>query len=169
MLLSTTLTRFIDDLEILSYKRGDKFRHVYGRIPERVVASLAAPCLFIVSFSVVTAYSIFQIIITSRLQRFRKAEKNVLWTMLPFIIGGLFEVIGYIGRATSHSNVTSLSPYIIQSVLLLVAPVLFAASIYMSLGRLIACLDCAEHSIIPIEYLYLVMLCLFLCNLMVAV
>jgi hypothetical protein len=39
-------------------------------------------------------------------------------------------------------------PYIIQSVLILLAPILFAASIYMILGRLITRTDSAAHSII---------------------
>jgi RTA1 like protein len=47
------------------------------------------------------------------------------------------EIGGYIARAIAHSNETSLSIYVVQVILLLVAPALFAASIYMVLGRLI--------------------------------
>ena len=47
------------------------------------------------------------------------------------------EVIGYIGRAAASNATDQLGPYIIQSVLLLVPPSLFAASIYMTLGRII--------------------------------
>lgn len=39
-------------------------------------------------------------------------------------------------------------PYIIQSILLLVAPALFAASIYMLLGRIILLVDGEAHSIV---------------------
>jgi len=47
------------------------------------------------------------------------------------------EIIGYIGRVISHNDIWSLGPYIIQSILLLIAPAFFAASIYMTLRRLI--------------------------------
>lgn len=39
-------------------------------------------------------------------------------------------------------------PYIIQSILLLLGPTLFAASIYMVLGRIIILLDAADYSVI---------------------
>ena len=47
------------------------------------------------------------------------------------------EWIGYIGRAIGHFNQWELGTFIMQDLLLLVAPALFAASIYMVLGRLI--------------------------------
>lgn len=47
------------------------------------------------------------------------------------------EVVGYIGRALAVNATNQLGPYIIQSVFLLVPPSLFAASIYMTLGRII--------------------------------
>jgi hypothetical protein len=54
------------------------------------------------------------------------------------------ETIGYIGRilsAQQNPGPYTLSPYIMQSVLLLVAPALFAASIYMELGRIVLMVD----------------------------
>jgi hypothetical protein len=49
------------------------------------------------------------------------------------------ETGGYIarGRSSTESPDYTLGPYIAQSLLLLVAPALFAASIYMELGRLV--------------------------------
>jgi RTA1 like protein len=50
------------------------------------------------------------------------------------------EVIGYIARTINASEPYrhwSLTPFIVQSVLPLVAPALFAASIYMELGRIV--------------------------------
>lgn len=44
-------------------------------------------------------------------------------------------------------------PYLIQSVLLLLGPTLFAASIYMLLGRLIRLLDASQYSLIRVERL----------------
>ncbi|KAF2642018.1 RTA1 like protein [Massarina eburnea CBS 473.64] len=74
--------------------------------------------------------------------------KSRTWFCIPFIIGGLFEAIGYAARAAAHSDTTSKKPYIIQSALILLAPIFFAASIYMILGRLILRTDSATHSII---------------------
>lgn len=45
------------------------------------------------------------------------------------------------------------NPYIIQSILLLLGPALFAASIYMILGRLIVLLDAGHLSIIKPRWL----------------
>ena len=49
----------------------------------------------------------------------------------------IVEIIGYSGRAWSHSDPTQIGGYVMQSTLILIAPALFAASIYMILGRLI--------------------------------
>jgi len=60
------------------------------------------------------------------------------------------EMIGYVGRALSsrQSPDWTLGPYIMQTLLLLLAPTLFAASMYMILGRLIRLLDAEAHSLI---------------------
>ena len=52
---------------------------------------------------------------------------------------GIVEFIGYIGRAISSQQTPdwTLRPYIVTAILVLVAPALFAASIYMLLGRII--------------------------------
>ena len=51
----------------------------------------------------------------------------------------IVESIGYIGRAISSQQTPdwTLGPYIVTAILVLVAPALFAASIYMLLGRVI--------------------------------
>jgi hypothetical protein len=74
--------------------------------------------------------------------------KNRTWFCIPFVIGGLFETIGYAARAAAHNDTVSKIPYIIQSTLILIAPILFAASVYMILGRLILRTDSASYSII---------------------
>jgi RTA1 like protein len=48
--------------------------------------------------------------------------------------------VGYAGRFLGNSDPSALGPFIIQTLCLLVAPTLFAASIYMVLGRLITML-----------------------------
>jgi hypothetical protein len=87
--------------------------------------SLVAAAIFVVLFALTTGFHVFQIL------------KKRSWFMTPFIIGGLFETIGYIGRILSSNDSLALSPYIMQTLLLLLSPALFAASIYMILGRLI--------------------------------
>ncbi|KAM0322762.1 hypothetical protein ACHAQA_009353 [Verticillium albo-atrum] len=59
------------------------------------------------------------------------------WYCTVLIIGGLFQVVGYAARIAARDQTDQLVPYIIQSTLILVAPALFAASVYMVLGRVI--------------------------------
>lgn len=63
------------------------------------------------------------------------------------------ELIGYIGRAIAYDKTGELIPYILQSLLLLLAPILFAASLYMTLSRVIISVDGARCSIIPPRWL----------------
>jgi hypothetical protein len=63
------------------------------------------------------------------------------------------ECAGYIARIFSHFNTTALGPYIVQTMLILVAPPLFAASIYMTLGRVMVALNSQQLSIIPVRFL----------------
>ncbi|KAL6886100.1 RTA1 like domain-containing protein [Trichoderma longibrachiatum] len=57
------------------------------------------------------------------------------WIFIPLILGGICEVFGYLERANAHSQPTKLDPWILQNMLLLVAPPLLAATVYMSYGR----------------------------------
>ena len=65
------------------------------------------------------------------------------------------EFVGYIGRALSSKETPNwtLGPYIIQALLLLVAPALFAASIYMTLGRIILVVEGEQYSLIRKRFL----------------
>lgn len=49
-------------------------------------------------------------------------------------------VFGFQQRAVAHSSPTILDPWILQNMLLLVAPPLLAATIYMSYGRMASAL-----------------------------
>lgn len=71
------------------------------------------------------------------------------------------EYCGYIGRAVSSRQTPdwTLVPYIVQGVLLLVAPALFAATIYMELGRIIVLVDGEHHSIIKKRWLTKTFVC----------
>lgn len=63
------------------------------------------------------------------------------------------EVIGFIARAYNHSHLDEKGPFIIQTVLILLAPILFAASVYMFLGRLINAAAGQKYSIIRTSWL----------------
>lgn len=63
------------------------------------------------------------------------------------------EVIGYIGRCIAHNSTGKLMPFILQNFFILLAPALFAASIYMVLGRIIRSVRGEQHSLIRIHWL----------------
>ena len=60
----------------------------------------------------------------------------------------LVEIVGYIGGVLgSHETpYWTMGPYIQQTLCLLLAPALFAASIYMALGRIILLVNGESHS-----------------------
>jgi hypothetical protein len=105
--------------------------------------SMAAAVIFTVLFILTTSLHFYQLIRTRT------------WYFIPLVIGGAFEFLGYIGRALSsqESPDWTLGPYIMQTLLLLVAPALFAASIYMVLGRIILLVDGEKHSLIRKKWL----------------
>ncbi|KAK3367719.1 RTA1 like protein-domain-containing protein [Podospora didyma] len=75
------------------------------------------------------------------------------WFCIPFALGGLMEVIGFATRASAHEKTGQLMPYAIQNTMILLAPVLLAASIYMTLGRTIRNVHGEKHSLIKPSWL----------------
>lgn len=65
------------------------------------------------------------------------------------------ETIGYVGRLLSSLETPDFTkgPYVMQSALILIAPAFFAASIYMTLGRIIFMLDAEKCSLIRLRWL----------------
>jgi hypothetical protein len=123
--------------------------------------SLAAAVLFMALFVLTTALHIYQLLRTRT------------WYFIPFVIGGFrksttlrftslldnhqmlnvvlaVEWIGYVGRIVGSEQTPNwtLPPYIVQVLFLLLAPVLFAASIYMELARIILLADGEAHALI---------------------
>ncbi|KAH7369989.1 RTA1 like protein-domain-containing protein [Rhexocercosporidium sp. MPI-PUGE-AT-0058] len=111
--------------------------------------SLVAAIIFIVCFLLTTFFHSYQLVRTRT------------WYFIPLCIGGFFEWIGYIGRALSsqESPNWSLGPYIMQTLLLLIAPALFAASIYMELARVIELVDGESHAVIKRRWLTKLFVC----------
>lgn len=58
------------------------------------------------------------------------------------------EVVGYSARARSNADPDVMAPFLMQAILILLAPILFAASVYMFLGRIILATGCASYSLI---------------------
>ncbi|KAK7609445.1 RTA1 like protein-domain-containing protein [Phyllosticta paracitricarpa] len=71
------------------------------------------------------------------------------WYFIPFLIGGIYKLILYI---KSHQT-GPLGPYVMQSLMILLAPILFAASMYMVLGRIIRLVDAKPYSPIRVGWL----------------
>ncbi|KAH8893857.1 RTA1-domain-containing protein [Thozetella sp. PMI_491] len=110
-------------------------------VPYRYYPSVPAASVFVALFALVTLYH-------CALLAVRRT-----WFFLPFIIGGIFELVGYVGRIVSAGDIWALGPFIIQSLLLLIAPALFAASIYIVLGRIILVADGEHYSYVPRRWL----------------
>ncbi|KAK3670457.1 hypothetical protein LTR78_009698 [Recurvomyces mirabilis] len=110
-------------------------------VPYRYNPSLAAAVIFLIAFTIATGWHAVTL--------FRRRT----WYYTPFLIAGIFEIVGYCGRIASTKDLWALSPYIIQSILLLVAPALFAASIYIVLGRIIRFTGGERYSLVPVKWL----------------
>ncbi|GAO50150.1 hypothetical protein G7K_4284-t1 [Saitoella complicata NRRL Y-17804] len=111
--------------------------------------SLAAAIIFTIFFIPTTAYHTWQLHQTRRLG-------PRAWYLLPLVVGAFFEVIGYAARSSSTQKpygTGAMMPYIIQSLFILLAPSLFAATIYMLLGRLIIALKAQKLSLVPVRWL----------------
>ncbi|EFQ92057.1 hypothetical protein PTNB73_01521 [Pyrenophora teres f. teres] len=109
---------------------------LYRYTPSKIAAGI-----FVIAFGFTTFAHIFQL--------FQKRT----WYFTPLIIGGLFEMIGFIGRFISHEDIWALGPFIMQSLLILLAPALFAASIYIILGRIILLVDGERYSLVRHKWL----------------
>ncbi|KAF2008816.1 RTA1 like protein [Aaosphaeria arxii CBS 175.79] len=111
------------------------------------IPSTPAAALFAALFALSTCYIIWRTIKTRAL------------FCIAFVIGGLLEVIGYCARAAAKDKTDQLMPYVIQNIVILVAPALFAASVYMVLGRLIRSLNAENLSVVPVRWLTKIFVC----------
>ncbi|KAH8747737.1 RTA1 like protein-domain-containing protein [Diaporthe sp. PMI_573] len=109
--------------------------------PYRYTPSLIAAIVSVAVFAILTALH------TWRVHKFRA------YYFTAFTIGGVFQTIGYAGRLWSHFAPDALPGFIMQEILILVAPALYAASIYMVLGRLLQSLRAKHLSFIPVKWM----------------
>ncbi|EMR66682.1 hypothetical protein MGN70_001215 [Eutypa lata] len=104
--------------------------------------SMGAALLFVILFGISSALHLFQLV------------RHRTWYFIPFMLGGVFEALGYVGRIISSGETPewTMGPYILQTVMILVAAAMMAASIYMILGRLTRLLEADHHSVIPVKW-----------------
>ncbi|KAH7130053.1 RTA1 like protein-domain-containing protein [Dendryphion nanum] len=110
-------------------------------VPYRYHPSRTAAIIFVVAFALTTLIHSAQVV------------RRKTWYFIPLVVGGLFETVGFVGRILSTNDLWTLGPFIIQSLLLLLAPALFAASIYIILGRIILLVDGERYSLIRQKWL----------------
>ncbi|PGH00592.1 hypothetical protein GX51_05691 [Blastomyces parvus] len=106
----------------------------------RYIPSLPAAIISVVVFAFLTTAHTWRLLSTRA------------FYFTAFTVGGLFETIGYCGRIWGHYDKFSIGGFVIQAILILVAPALFAASIYMILARLIRTLRAEHLSLIPVQW-----------------
>ena len=123
----------------------------------RYAPSLASAVIFCILFLLTTLLHTYQMI------------RRRIWFMIPLVVGGYCELlcpgsnpgrltiscsvsfVGYACRTASAQQPKgeyTLMPYVIQNSYILIAPALFAATIYMTLGRIIRLTDGDKHSIV---------------------
>lgn len=78
--------------------------------------------------------------------------RNKCWYWTPFWIGGWMEVAGYAIRRVSGDENKNISLFAVQFLFVLLPPIFFAASIYMTLGRLLRFIGATQLSPIRIKW-----------------
>ncbi|KAJ5459154.1 RTA1 like protein-domain-containing protein [Penicillium desertorum] len=66
-----------------------------------------------------------------------KLHTTKMWSNIPFVLGGIMEIIGYVFRAVSAYSTGELVPYIMQDIFLVLPPVFFAATLYMTYSHIV--------------------------------
>ncbi|KAH7131729.1 RTA1 like protein-domain-containing protein [Dactylonectria estremocensis] len=110
----------------------------YKYHPSTVVAAIVTAL-----FGLSSAFHLFQLL------------RKRTWYFIPFFCGCLLEAIGYGARSINASKTPNwtLVVYIIETLFILLAPALLAASIYMVLGRIVQLLDAGHLSWVPPRWL----------------
>ncbi|KAI4720067.1 RTA1-domain-containing protein [Aureobasidium sp. EXF-10727] len=104
--------------------------------------SAAAAGAFMAIFGIATAAHIFY------LPKLRQCF------FIPMILGGIMEVGGLYGRYWGHSDKNNFKAYVLQALLLTPAPIFLAATMYMTLGRVIVALESdKDHTLIRPRWL----------------
>ncbi|KAJ5354235.1 hypothetical protein N7541_006799 [Penicillium brevicompactum] len=103
--------------------------------------SVAAAAVVAILFCLCALVQIWRIIVTRQ------------WFGIVVLVAAAFEGVGLLARAYSSKHLDKQRPFEIQTLLIFLAPILFAASVYMLLGRLIRRSGHPELSFIRISWL----------------
>ncbi|KAF9768034.1 hypothetical protein IL306_014702 [Fusarium sp. DS 682] len=104
------------------------------------VPSLAGSIVFTLLFAIATCANGW------------KMHKSKTRFCIPFFIGGVCEVLGYIFRALCWDATDSLPLNIMQAIFLLLPPVFFAATLYMMYSRLVRAVCGESCSLISVRW-----------------
>ncbi|EXK78736.1 hypothetical protein FOQG_16609 [Fusarium oxysporum f. sp. raphani 54005] len=115
-----------------SDKTTETYTYVLYHYTPTLIGSIAA----LVIFSILTGLHLWRLI------------RHKAHYFIAFTIGGIFQIVGYGLRTWSHFDPKSIMPFAMQNGYILLAPALYAASMYMILGRLIRA--CHAHHLSPI-------------------
>ncbi|CAG7915950.1 unnamed protein product [Penicillium olsonii] len=102
--------------------------------------SVAAAFVVAILFCITALVQIWRIILTRQ------------WFGIVVLVAAAFEAVGLLARAYSGKHLDKKSPFEIQTLLIFLAPILFAASVYMFLGRVIRKSGHPELSFIRIRW-----------------
>lgn len=116
---------------------------VYSCVP-----TLAPSIVFFSLFGALTLVSVLQFSRVLKNLSTWNERGRVCW-QIPFILGGVFEIVGFHFRVMSHHDPSSLKSYLYQLLFIWQAPGLVSASIYMVAGRVIGELDNKHISLVP--------------------
>ncbi|OAQ76569.1 rta1 domain-containingprotein [Purpureocillium lilacinum] len=75
------------------------------------------------------------------------------WFSIPLILGGVGEAFGYYGRCRSSDTPDVAGPFILQNLLILASAPFIAATMYMTLGRIIVAMNARRHALISPRWL----------------
>ncbi|GAA5869872.1 hypothetical protein JCM3774_000518 [Rhodotorula dairenensis] len=115
--------------------------NIYGYDP-----SLVAGIIFLILFSLATLVQAVRV------------YRSRVWWLVVLVVGGLTEILGWVGRTWSARNVYSLDAFLLQQVCLVLAPCFFSATVYGLLGMIIRSVS-RRYSLIPSQA-YLWIFCL---------
>lgn len=111
-------------------------RNLYGLNPSDVLCYIGIVC-----------FALTGMVQSVRLYQYKA------WYFVPFVIGCVSEIGGYGARLSSASKPGDLGPYIAQALLLLLPPIFFAATIYMTLKKIVIGMEAARYSKLSVKWL----------------
>ncbi|WPH02282.1 Hypothetical protein R9X50_00513800 [Acrodontium crateriforme] len=100
------------------------------------IPSLPAAVVFSLLFGLATIVHLWKMVYTRT------------WFCIPFVVGGIFEEIGFTARACASNSNDALLPYLLQAIFLLLPPVFFAATLYMVYSRVVRAVQGEAFSLI---------------------